>query len=109
MQRGRKGGLCALCGVENDEGLYWEPAPIVLDFGVPTMPPIEPDMTKPVVCDSCHLLQTVVEDYREDPDWAQRIYGAATAANALMRMGWRPTEALLIALAARKQRRQDQQ
>lgn len=105
MQRGRKGGLCALCGVEGDDGLYWESAYIVLDFGVPGLPPFEPDMTKPVMCDNCHELESIVSAYREDAAGAQRIYCAATAGDALRLANWKPTEALTRAIAARKNRR----
>ena len=55
MRRGRQGGFCAKCGAESDDGLYWESYAKVIDFGVPSMAPIEPDMTTPVLCDDCEL------------------------------------------------------
>jgi hypothetical protein len=105
MRRGRKGGLCALCGIESDGGLYWESAYVLLDFGIPGVPPIEPGMTRPVLCDNCHQLESVVSAYREDTAFAQHIYGARTPADALRLMGWAPSESLTQALAGRKNRK----
>jgi hypothetical protein len=102
MRSGCKGGLCSLCGVESDEGLYWRCVPIVLDFGVPTMPIIEPDMSVPTRCDNCELLVRVVQSYREDAVWAQRVYCAINAHNALKLLGWRPHEALRKVLARKR-------
>ncbi len=53
MRQARLGGWCADCGREGREGLYWENALVVLDLGVPGMPPLEPDTSPPVLCDAC--------------------------------------------------------
>lgn len=97
-----KGGLCALCGIESNDGLYWRCSPIVLDFGMPGMDPMEPDMTTPTSCDSCELLHQVCSAYRYDPIAAQRMYGATSAANALRLMGWKAHPELTRALARQR-------
>jgi hypothetical protein len=102
MRRGRKGGLCMLCGAESDGGLYWEPAPITLDLGIPGVPPLEPDLSGPVLCDNCEQFYVVGTDYARDAAFARRVYGAPTAAEALRLLGWQPTPALASALASRR-------
>lgn len=88
-----------MCGIESNDGLYWRCSPIVLDFGMPGMAPIEPDMTTPRMCDNCETLRRVVEEYKADPIAAQRIYCATSAANALRLMGWKAHPELTSALA----------
>ncbi len=77
MRRGRNGGLCAVCGDERDDGLFWENYLKVLDFGVDTMPPMEPDTTEPVRCDRCEFEHRVRTHYADDPIDAQRTYWVA--------------------------------
>lgn len=59
---GNDNGPCAWCG-EDRPGLYWESRQQVLDFGVPTLPPlIETWDNAPVLCDECELKR------REQPE-----------------------------------------
>jgi hypothetical protein len=62
MRRARLGGTCARCGASAPDGLFWENRLVVLDFGVPEIPPIEPDTTVPVLCDECELRRRERED-----------------------------------------------
>jgi hypothetical protein len=98
MRRMRKGGLCGLCGIERDDGAYWENYARVLDFGVPGMVPVEPDMTMPILCDNCELLITVCRAYKQDPAFAQRTYCASTERDALRLMNFRAHPELLKVL-----------
>lgn len=60
MREGTDRGPCAKCG-KKGPGLYWRSTAIVLDFGVPDVAPMEPNMTVPVLCDDC-------EDARRLPE-----------------------------------------
>lgn len=65
MRRMRNGGKCAVCGRSERTGPFWENHLIVLDFGTPTMPIIEPDTTQPVRCDACETLRNLADpEYR---------------------------------------------
>ena len=57
MRKSKLGGTCEVCGASSSTGLYWTNVYIVLDFGVPEMPPMEPDMSQPQLCDKCHELR----------------------------------------------------
>lgn len=54
-------GPCEVCSRHVESGAYWVTPYKVLDFGVPTMAPIEPDMTEPRRCDNCELLHRLAD------------------------------------------------
>lgn len=87
MRSAKQGGLCAHCGRESDEGLFWANNPKVLDFGVPGVAPIEPDMTMPTLCDDCQTRHNVYTAYAENQSRASMVYGARTPQDALHLMG----------------------
>lgn len=54
---------CESCGRKT--GSLWVPYAKVLDFGVPTMPPLEPNMMEPKRCDDCEMLARLADpEYR---------------------------------------------
>lgn len=73
-------GTCEQCGAA---GPVWVNVLKVLDFGVETMPPIEPDTTAPVLCDRCEMPRSVRAAYASDPALAARIYCAPDAEAAI--------------------------
>jgi hypothetical protein len=64
-------GPCESCGRLVICGAYWVNEYKILDFGVPGMPPIEPNMMKPRRCDDCEILHRL-----QDPDY-WRLCGSA--------------------------------
>jgi hypothetical protein len=97
MRRMRCGGLCGLCGVERDDGAFWENYLKVLDFGAP-MGLIEPDTSLPVLCDNCELLVRICLTYYKDLAFAQHVYCASSAEDALRLMKFRAHPELVEAL-----------
>ncbi len=88
MRKGHNRGPCADCGTNEQPGLYWRSVHIVLDFGVPSIPPVEPgDLGEPIRCDRCETIHCVREAYRDNLAFAQSIYCAATPADALKLLG----------------------
>lgn len=76
---------CAFCGQEG--GALWESVYRVLDFGVPTMPPLEPgDLGEPVRCDDCETRHNIRTAYASDPAAARLVYCAETAEGAIRLM-----------------------
>lgn len=91
MRTMQKGGLCAACGKESDDGAYWRTRAVVLNFEIPGVAPREPDMTEPVRCDRCEVMLRLERDYADSPVFAQRVHGGATLADAIKiykREGW---------------------
>jgi hypothetical protein len=83
MRKMQKGGLCAACGIESDDGPYWGNVAKVLDFGVPGIAPMEPNMMEPVRCDRCETMHRLQTDYAESPTEAQRMHGGRTLTGAI--------------------------
>jgi hypothetical protein len=61
MRKMVQGGTCGHCGRSSPTGGYWVNVLKVLDFGVDTMLPLEPDTSVPVLCDDCQRLQSMME------------------------------------------------
>jgi hypothetical protein len=90
MRTTQLGGLCAVCGIERDDGLYYTNRYFVWDWSVLGIdaPPVEPDMSQPVRCDACETRHTVTTTYQANPTLARQIYCAETPAAALRILGY---------------------
>jgi hypothetical protein len=75
MRSMKQGGTCAVCGRASAEGAFWTNRLVVLDFGVPTMPPFEPDTSEPERCDECEQACRMRRDFEANPGLARRVYG----------------------------------
>ena len=58
VRRLHESGRCAACGAT---GAVWRNHLFVIDYGVPGLPPQEPDTRRPDLCDACEYAQNRYE------------------------------------------------